>query len=326
MTRAPDVTVVVCSFNGAATLGACIDALDGQTMRDRAQVLVVDDGSRDGTAAVAARRDVELVVHGVNRGLAAARNTGWRRARAPIVAFTDDDCVPRERWLEELVSGYGRHEVVAVGGPARAARADHLLHRYLAANNPLAPLELDLAVSASVPYRLWRYLARSPRDGERAVYALAGANLSVRREVLERVGGFDERMRFAGEDEDLCRRVRLQYPDGVLLYRPSAVVDHEFASSLADTLRRARAYGRGCGRGFALGLQGPIVYPFPVLVSGLAIAGLAAGRARLVSAAAVAPVLLFPRWAAAAARSRSAEPLAYGYIQLLQEAAGTVGF
>ena len=99
---APQISVVVCTYRRAEKLTACLDALARQTIRDRVEVIVVDDGPDDATAAVASRHDVRLIRHPQNRGLAAARNTGIEAATAPIVAFTDDDCVPADDWLEAL--------------------------------------------------------------------------------------------------------------------------------------------------------------------------------------------------------------------------------
>lgn len=86
----PAITVVVCSHNGARTLAACLEALGRQTVGDRAQVVVVDDGSTDTTGAIARRCGVEVAVHDENRGLGAARNTGIAMARTPV-AFTGAD-------------------------------------------------------------------------------------------------------------------------------------------------------------------------------------------------------------------------------------------
>ena len=81
---------------------------------------------RRDTAAVAPRHDVRLVRHPRNRGLAAARNTGIAAATAPVVAFTDDDCVPADDWLEALLEPYDSADVVAVGGGVEALRRETL--------------------------------------------------------------------------------------------------------------------------------------------------------------------------------------------------------
>jgi glycosyltransferase involved in cell wall biosynthesis len=104
----PDVSVVVATRDRAALLEELLASLRGQTLAaERFEVVVVDDGSRDGTAALLASEQRHGTLRAVSTGRreavgpAAARNAGWRAARAPVVAFTDDDCVAAPRWLEE---------------------------------------------------------------------------------------------------------------------------------------------------------------------------------------------------------------------------------
>jgi GT2 family glycosyltransferase len=326
----PRVTVVVCTHNGALTLPETLSALEDQSLRAVCEVIVVDDGSTDDTPLVAQRDGIKVISHPVNQGLAAARNTGWRAATAPIVAFTDDDCRPREDWLARLLPALAEHqEAAGVGGAVQVRGSDSFVTRYLERNNPLEPLETDLVERPSVAGRLALYLQRaasgSTHTGTRAVSSLVGANMAYRVERLRTVGGFDERFRFGSEEEDLCRRL-LRDEGATLLFCPTAVVDHEFRPGLGDTLRRSRAYGRGNARMFLKHTeQNPVVYPLPFAVA--ALLGLAALTRRPGPAllAAALPPLLFSRWLREAIRERDPEVLAYPYLQLAQETYGNVG-
>ncbi|MGH2840341.1 MAG: glycosyltransferase family 2 protein, partial [Solirubrobacteraceae bacterium] len=105
-----DVAVVVATRDRAGRLAQLLDALERQTLAsERMEVVVVDDGSSDGTGELLAERaDGPLPLRWVSqpqsRGPAAARNRGWRMTTAPLIAFTDDDCVPAEGWLEALLT------------------------------------------------------------------------------------------------------------------------------------------------------------------------------------------------------------------------------
>jgi len=330
VTGAPEISVVVCTYRRAEKLTACLDALAGQTIRDRVEVIVVDDGPDDATAAVAGRYDVRLIRHPRNQGLAAARNTGIEAATAPIVAFTDDDCVPAENWLEALLEPYRGADVMAVGGGVEALQHETIVHRYLAETNRLAPLEIELSVSSSLAYRAKLYLrrnrhSRGTRPGVRAVYSLVGANMSFRRDALIEIGMFDRRISFGGEDEDICRRLRDHFARDRFVFTSSAVIAHDFDGELRDTLRRSYQYGAGSARGYLKNAdQGPTLFPVPVLVAGLALLGVR--RRWALAAAAMVPFVVFSRWPVEAIRRRRLEVLAFPAVQLLEEAAHDLGF
>src|SRR5687767_744377 len=118
----PVVSVVVPTRGRAAYLEVTLDSLLAQRTEIPHEILVVDDGAPDATAeVVAARPAVRYVAHGEKRGLNAARNTGVREARAPLIAFVDDDVLVPPGWLEAVAAGARRHpEAGALGGPIRA--------------------------------------------------------------------------------------------------------------------------------------------------------------------------------------------------------------
>lgn len=325
----PAITVVVCAYNGAATIGACLDALDEQSLRAQAQIVVVDDGSIDGTAARARRHGVEVVVHAANEGLSAARNTGIAAARAPVVAFTDDDCVPEPGWLAALLAAFERPDVVAAGGPVEIARVTTLVHGYLEDNPPLAPLELELAEHTSLVGRVALYLRRmwapaTPSEA-RGVYALAGANMAFRRGALEAIGGFHPAMRFGADDEYVCGRVRERYPGTPLRFEPGAVVRHDYRGSLSDLCRRNYAYGRGHARAFRMRTdqRWPILFPLPAVV--LASAALPGRPYRRLARLAAVATLCYPQGPRAVLRRRRLAALAFSWLRLTEELAHDVG-
>jgi glycosyltransferase involved in cell wall biosynthesis len=98
------VSVVVPTCEGAETLRTTVEALRGQTVPDdRYEIIVVDDASTDDSAQIAEAAGARVIRQSVNRGAGAARNAGARAARAPLVAFIDDDCTAEPHWLAELI-------------------------------------------------------------------------------------------------------------------------------------------------------------------------------------------------------------------------------
>ncbi|MCD0450133.1 glycosyltransferase [Actinocorallia sp. API 0066] len=326
---AAELTVVLCTLNGRDRIGPTLDALERQTARDRMTVLVVDDGSSDGGGDHAAARGHTVVRHPENRGLSAARNTGVRAARTPLVAFLDDDCVPADDWAELLLGARG-DGVIGVSGPVvPVVGGSGYLSRYVARNNRHLPLELELTVSQAPHYRLWLYLRRlwrrsCPAEGRRDIYCPTGGNMAFERAALDAVGGFDERFRFGSEEEDMVRRMRRDHP-GRIVFLPEAAVTHAFAPTWRSLLRRSVAYGRGNALQFRKWPSvNPTLFPWPF---GVALPLLAAPWwPPLLAVALLAPLALYPAGVRGALALRRPEPLADAYVQLLQEACENHGF
>lgn len=323
-----DLAVVICSLNGETGVHRCLDALFRQTIQSRLEVIVVDDGSTDGTSEVARAHGAIVIRHPVNLGLAAARNSGLREASAPIVAFLDDDCEPEPDWAQQLVDGY-EEGVIGVGGPVLPQAPESFMMGYLKRHNPLKPLELSLAKSDKLGYRFYLYMKQQwtadEAHGQRDVYAFVGANMSFRRQAVIDVGWFDERFRFGGEDGDLCRSLAHVFPSSRLVFTPQARVVHHFEPSLRDTLRRSRSYGLGSARLYRKWpSMRPTFFPWPVLVLAMLVSSLAFP---LLAASAVAvPQVLYPRSLRSALSQRRASCLLDAYVQLAQEVYGNIGF
>src|SRR5215471_6265280 len=114
--QTPSVSIIVCSYNGAATLRACLDSL-GKIDYPKFEVILVDDGSTDNTAQIAAEFPNVRYIHQPNRGLSAARNTGAAAARGEVLAYTDADCMADVDWLYYLVGTLTSGDFAGVGGP-----------------------------------------------------------------------------------------------------------------------------------------------------------------------------------------------------------------
>ena len=217
----PRVSVVVCSHNGGSTLGACLARATALDYPDY-EVIVVDDGSTDATASIADSFPVRLI-RTANEGLSAARNSGLRAATGEIVAFMDDDCVPDRDWLTYLAATFMATPHAAVGGP-----------------NVPPPDGLVAECVAKAPGGATHVLV-SDREAEH----VPGCNMAFRKSVLEEIGGFDPQFRRAGDDVDVCWRLKeLGWTIG---FSPAAMVWHRRRPSVRAYLGQQRGYGEAEG-------------------------------------------------------------------------------
>src|SRR4051794_8118764 len=200
MAALPVVSVVVPVRDGARDMGGCLDALPAQRGAPPYEVLVVDNGSTDSTAAtVLAHPSAPTLLTESRPGSYAARNAGITVAVGSILAFTDADCTPTPTWLAEAVAALDSAELAA----GRIA-----MHR---SARPTVVERYDRAV----------YLRQEDlvRDHGWAVTA----NLVLRRSVVDDIGPFDPALP-SGGDREFCLRARAA--GHRLVYAPDAVLGH----------------------------------------------------------------------------------------------------
>jgi GT2 family glycosyltransferase len=324
------VSVVICTHNGAHLLPTVLGALAAQRLAGaELEIVVIADHCEDDSERVAVAAGARVYPVIGDGGLAAARNTGIERSTGEIIAFTDDDCAPEPDWVAELVRPFAEDGVAGVGGRTVPASDAGLAFSYITARNPLMPLPAVLLNTDPI-FRLRTYLRTGQGPTKELetgteLYSVTGANMAFRRRLLEALGGFDPRIRFGGEEEELCRRAHAADASVRFVYTARALVRHHFRPGLSDVLRRSRAYGRGNARAAIDNPQvAPIVYPFPLLW----LLALALARRRGLTAALFAlalPSALYARWLPYALRSCRPLALGFPYIQAAQETTTMVG-
>ena len=220
----PRVSVIVPAKDRASELAECLAAVFAVDYpREAFEVLVVDDGSTDDTAAVAGRFPCRVLVNPQTRGQSFARNLAATRASGEILAFIDSDCVADPGWLRQLVPFFAWELVVAVGGLVTGFSSASALDRYEEASSSL-----------NMGRRLLLAL------DEAGTFYVPTCNLLVRREDYLAAGGIRDEMR-VGEDVDLCWRLRAR--GGAMVYAPVGAVSHKHRDRLGAMLRRRTQYG-----------------------------------------------------------------------------------
>ena len=216
----PLVSVVVPTYNAAATLAPCIEALMAQSW-PHTEIILVDDGSTDVGTAIAERYPVRLIRQN-HEGASAARDRGYRAATGAFVAYTDSDTEPDPEWLATLMKNFADEHVGAVTGRTIFRTDDrvasHVRH-------------VDFA--------------RRYRRRRRETTLANGPNCVYRKQVLDEVGGFDPAW-YHAEDTQVSYRTRER--GYRILYDADALVCHvpegDWRGFIRKRFRDARAYMR----------------------------------------------------------------------------------
>jgi glycosyltransferase involved in cell wall biosynthesis len=222
------LAVVVCSRDRPHQLNACLDTLAAQ---DCDEVLVVDSASRGNATQAAAAEHGLRAIRVDEPGLARARNAALRATTADIVAFTDDDCTPRDDWASSIRARFTRS---AVDGERLGFVAGRVI-----AEGEGQPVSVLLGAAP-----------RRYEGGDDASHIGHGANLAVSRACWAELGGFDELLGVgaplrSAEDTDLMWRAMRE--GWVGRFEPSAVVSHAQWRGRLDALRASYGYGIGAG-------------------------------------------------------------------------------
>lgn len=224
------VSAIVCAHSSdrIALLQASLRSLQAQSMPPGEIIAVIDHN--DSLRATIASQFAGIIVlaNTGHRGLSDARNTGIAKATGEVVAFLDDDAQADPEWLARLCRHYADHHVMAVGG--------RIVPVWPGARPAWFPPEFDWVVGCSY---------RGQPTALAQVRNLIGCNMSFRRAIFARTGGFSAGLGREGDDAagceetELCIRARKAFPRSVILYDPDAAVSHILAEG-----RTTRAYFR----------------------------------------------------------------------------------
>jgi GT2 family glycosyltransferase len=227
----PDTAIIIVTFNSAEHIAECLRSVQGL-----GEVIVVDNASTDKTCEVVRRTDpaVRLIANSANHGFAAAVNEGVRATDRPFILLLNPDAMLK-LGLGALVAECSRTDVGAAGGKL----VDSAGRPQIGFNVRGFPTAWSLAFEVLSLNRFWSSNPVNRRyrcldlDPERSqdVDQPAGAFLMVRREVLRKVGGLDERFHPVWfEDVDLCLRIR--QAGYRIRYVPECVAEHRGAHSI----------------------------------------------------------------------------------------------
>ncbi len=236
---APALSVVVCTRNRLASLKRCVEAFDVAKANEEWELVIVDNGSSDGTAeylralpkVVGLRQTI--ITCEPQRGLGRARNKGIKPSRADIVSFTDDDCYVTEDYITAMLAAFrDRPGIGFVGG------------RILLYDKT----DLRLAIDENENEASFQ-----PRTVI-APGAMHGANMAFRRRVLDQIGGFDDRFGVGTPfcTEDTCAQADALWAGFAGVHDPRPTVFHHHGRKTKEEFRAVcKIYETGIGAYYA---------------------------------------------------------------------------
>lgn len=213
-------SIVIPALNEEKNLSRVLPVVSAQ-LGPNDELIVVDNGSKDGTVRVASSLHARVVAES-KRGRGRARNAGFRHACGEFVVFLDADCLARPNWLQNLLNPFQDPLVGCVGGEIVNADLDTPLARYFANKGHLSQM-----VTFAHPFM---------------PYAQTG-NVAFRRDVIGRIGVFDDLLE-EGEDADLCWRMQLE-SDYRIVFAADACVEHCHDLSPGSFLQQKRRHAYG---------------------------------------------------------------------------------
>lgn len=200
----PKASIIIANFNGESYLNRCLDAVLKTTFKDF-EIILVDDGSTDESLKIIQEyekkdRRIKILKNEVNLGASASRNKAIKNANGNFLVFLDNDTEVKSNWLTELIKPMEDDKTI---GGVQALLLDFKNRDLIQTGGGLLiPYTAWLA-----PFYQWRkYKDLKPKLKPISIIAVSAA-LAIRKEVIEKVGGFDEKEAVYTEDLDFCWRI-----------------------------------------------------------------------------------------------------------------------
>lgn len=231
-----EISVIIPTYNRANTLKNCLEILLNQDYpKEKFEIIVVDDGSRDDTKAVIDslkdRANIRYLKHERNLGISASRNSGIKNAKGGIIAFIDDDCIAGSNWLSSIAAAHKRYpDEYVIQGEVRS----------LEKTKSIVQLSVTL-----IRDEISQYRGYAATDGSGKVYSnfIGTGNLSLKSSLFSKFSVFfDENFRVL-EDRDFY--LQLKAKNIKILYVPEISLAHYDRCTIIPYLKQLYDYGIG---------------------------------------------------------------------------------
>jgi glycosyltransferase involved in cell wall biosynthesis len=183
------VSLIIPAYNEEGYIGECLDYVIKNSNGKFSEIIVIDNASTDRTAEIAGKYPEVRVVHEPKKGLTYARQCGFENAKGDVLAYIDADTRMPPFWYENIVNEFLKDENLAcLSGP-------YIYH------------DVSKFKKFLIKIIYW-YILAMPTYWM-VGYMVTGANFAIRRDILEKMGGFDTSIEFYGEDTNIARRAHM---------------------------------------------------------------------------------------------------------------------
>ncbi len=218
----PEISVVICTYNRDKFIGAALECLARQTLIPALfEIIVVDNNSTDNTASISKNfitAHPELNTRYVletNRGLSYARNRGMQEAKSSIITYIDDDAEAVPDFLAEILAFFKTHpQTTGIGGK--------VIPRYSEESEPRWMSKYLNGFVGLLDY------GNQPKQFDKSMKYPAGCNMTYRKDILEKAGGFNSQLTFRSDDKYIFHQVNKLSKE--IYYLPQAMLYHNIDS------------------------------------------------------------------------------------------------
>jgi len=211
----PSVSVVIPTFNKLNFTKKCLNSIFKYTPKFLAEIIVVDNGSTDGTTTyLKGLKGIKRILNTENLGFAKACNIGAKASKGDYILFLNNDTEVQKGWLEPMIETIESSDDIAIVGSKLLFPSSTIQHAGVVITKDLIPTHIHYNVSSEKPFV----------NKKREFQAVTAACLLIKKKDFEKVGGFDEEYINGYEDVDLC--LKIKELNKKIVYDPRSVVIH----------------------------------------------------------------------------------------------------
>lgn len=331
----PFVSIVIIAYNEERGIGySLISLLNQNYPKDKYEIIVVDDCSKDKTVEIVGGFPVTLIQHKENLGRAQSRNTGLKYAKGKIYVSFDGDCIADKNWLKELINVYKtKKNVLGVGGEIKSDNPKNLTDRFIQENRYGNSVPLYVTESKNIFYRFFSYLKLESGSSNKKnkkhywvsnVGEIMGANSSFYTRFLKEIGGWDANLN-AREDNDICFRLKNKFKEKEIYVNKRAIIIHNHHLNLSDYIKNNFLRGIDLVKLYKKQNKFPPIFPFPLITLFLNLIVAFFNIRFLPLSLILLPLVLYFWWPIRFIKTSKFYFLVFSYIQLSLEMSTILG-